>query len=44
MLEPANPPSRAEIEKRQAAKEQRRRDQDLAAKARYDELRKGARR
>jgi hypothetical protein len=40
----ARPPSREEIEKRRAARERRRLDQAAAAKARYDELRKGARR
>jgi len=43
MLEPAHPRSRAELERRQRAKEQRHRDQAAAAKVRYDELRKGAR-
>jgi hypothetical protein len=42
MLEPHDPPNRAEIERRRVAKEQRRRDREAAAKARYDELRKGA--
>jgi hypothetical protein len=42
MLEAADPPSRAELEKRQAAKEERRRDQAAAAKARYAALRKGS--
>jgi len=40
MLEPANPPSRAELERRQAAKEQRRLDNDAARTARYEELRR----
>lgn len=34
MLEPADPPSRAELERRQAAKEQRRLDREAAAKER----------
>ena len=41
-LEPANPPNRAELERRQAAKEQHRRDQDAARKSHYAELRKAA--
>jgi hypothetical protein len=44
MLEPASPRSRAELERRQAAKAKRRADHAAAAKLRYDELRKGARR
>ena len=40
MLELHDPPNRAEIEKRRAAKEQRRLDQEAARKARYDELRR----
>jgi hypothetical protein len=44
MLQPADPPSLDELERRQAAKAERRRDRAAAAKARYDELRKVARR
>ena len=40
MLEPNNPSSLAELEKRGAAKEQRRRDRADVAKARRDELRR----
>ena len=43
LLEPADPPSRAEIEKRRAAKEQRRADNEAAAKERWRQLRAGAR-
>ena len=42
MLEPHDPPSREEFEKRRAAREQRRVDQAAAAKARYEALRKDA--
>jgi hypothetical protein len=42
MLEPHDPPSLDEIERRRAAKAQRRLDQEAARKTRYDELRKGA--
>jgi hypothetical protein len=42
MLEPHDPPSLDEIERRRAAREKRRSDQAAAAKARYDALRKGA--
>jgi hypothetical protein len=44
MLEPHDPPCRAEMEKRQAAKEQRRLDAEAARRARYAELRKSAER
>ena len=40
MLEPADPPSRDEIEKRRTAKERRRVDQAAAAKSHYDRLRR----
>jgi hypothetical protein len=42
MLEPHDPPSRSVLEKRRAAKEQRRIDQAASRKAHYAELREGA--
>jgi hypothetical protein len=42
MLEPAEPPSRAELERRQARKEERRAERQAAAKERYRQLRKAA--
>ena len=38
LLEPADPPNRAELERRQAAKEQRRADRAAAAKERREQL------
>jgi hypothetical protein len=40
LLEPADPPNRAELARRQAAKEQRRADNEAATKARNEERRK----
>jgi hypothetical protein len=42
MLEPCDPPSRTEIERRRAARQQRHLEQEAAKKARRDELRKGS--
>ena len=42
LLEPADPPSRAELERRQAAKEQRRADRAAAARKRREQMKAAA--